>query len=96
MEFGRPSNLQGGTLRGQWAKRRPEKAANDYSAKHQQLRKALLPQAYGTACCRCGRPLLPGQEIHLDHDDYDRPKYGGSATQPATLGRQPVRPDANS
>ena len=36
---------------------------------HQKLRKALLPQAYGTPCVRCGHVMLPGQELHLDHND---------------------------
>ena len=36
---------------------------------HQKLRKALLPQAYGQPCARCGLPMLRGQELHLDHSD---------------------------
>jgi hypothetical protein len=52
-----------------WAKRRPGQSANDYGAKYPKLRKALLPQAYGQPCSRCGRPMLPGQELHLDHND---------------------------
>jgi hypothetical protein len=52
-----------------WAKRRPGQSANDYGAKHQKLRKALLPQAYGQPCSRCGNPMLPGQELHLHHND---------------------------
>jgi hypothetical protein len=43
--------------------------AAGYGNKHQKLRKALLPSAYGTPCVRCGHPMLPGQELHLDHND---------------------------
>jgi hypothetical protein len=51
--------------------------AAGYGNSHQRLRKALLPQAYGKPCSRCGLPMLPGQALHLDHDDYDRTKYRG-------------------
>ena len=43
------------------------------------LRKALLPGAYGKSCSRCLQPMLPGQKLHLDHDDYDRTKLRGFA-----------------
>src|SRR5215212_2490415 len=48
-----------------------------YGSKHQKLRKALLAKAYGQPCSRCGLPMLPGQQLHLDHDDYDRSKWLG-------------------
>jgi hypothetical protein len=47
----------GGTTKGGWG------------SKHQKLRAALLPQAYGQPCARCGHPMLPGQILHLDHTD---------------------------
>ena len=47
----------GGTTRGGWGNQ------------HQKLRKRLLPSAYGTPCARCGLPMLPGQKLHLDHND---------------------------
>jgi hypothetical protein len=47
----------GGTTKGGWGNQ------------HQKLRKALLPSAYGTPCARCGLPMLPGQKLHLDHND---------------------------
>lgn len=54
-----------------WAKNR--KAVNTtkggWGNEHQKLRKLLLPQAYGQRCARCGLPMLPGQELHLDHND---------------------------
>lgn len=43
--------------------------ARGYGAKHQKLRAQLLPSAYGTPCARCGRPMLQGQALHLDHTD---------------------------
>jgi hypothetical protein len=36
----------------------------------------LLPDAYGRPCPRCGLPLLPGQDLDLDHTD-DRAGYLG-------------------
>jgi hypothetical protein len=38
-----------------------------YQGPHRAIRKALLPYAYGTACHLCGRPMLPGQALDLDH-----------------------------
>jgi len=48
-----------------------------YGSKHQALRRALLPRAWGTPCSRCGEPMLQGQELDLDHDDEDRTQYRG-------------------
>jgi hypothetical protein len=28
-------------------------------------------------CARCGLPIRPGEEWHLDHDDEDRGRYLG-------------------
>jgi hypothetical protein len=50
--------------------------AAGYGNSHQKLRKALLPQAYGKPCYRCGQPMLASQALHLDHTD-DRTGYGG-------------------
>jgi hypothetical protein len=49
-----------------------------YSGAHQAIRRALLPAAYGTACGRCGRLMLPGQSLDLDHND-DGVGYRGMA-----------------
>jgi len=38
-----------------------------YGARHKRLRRALLPSAVGSLCSRCGRPILEGQAVHLDH-----------------------------
>lgn len=38
-----------------------------YGKAHQELRKRLLPLAYGRPCARCGRLMLPGQRLHLGH-----------------------------
>ena len=63
-----------------WAKSRPRTTVSDaaqgYGAEHKKLRAALLPQAYGQPCYRCGQLMLPGQALHLDHLD-DRSGYGG-------------------
>jgi hypothetical protein len=61
-----------------WAgSRRVNTTAAGYGSQHQKLRKALLAKAYGQPCSRCGLPMLPGQALHLDHDDYDRTKWRG-------------------
>jgi hypothetical protein len=61
-----------------WRGPRPKAktAARGYGAEHVKLRAKLLPHAYGKPCFRCGRPMLPGQALHLDHTD-DRSGYGG-------------------
>jgi hypothetical protein len=62
----------GGTTKGGWGNQ------------HQKLRKALLPSAYGTPCVRCGLPMLPGQKLHLDHND-DRTGWLGFSHQSCNL-----------
>jgi hypothetical protein len=47
-----------------------------YGGPHQATRRALLPDAYGRRCPRCGLPMLPGQALDLDHTD-DRAGYLG-------------------
>lgn len=49
-----------------------------YGPEQKRLRRALLPDAYGRPCPRCGRPMLPGQPLDLDHTD-DRGGYLGMA-----------------
>ena len=56
-----------------------------YGGQHQATRKAWLPYAAGSACARCGRPILPGQPVDLDHAD-DRVTYLGWSTAGA-IGR---------
>jgi hypothetical protein len=58
--------------------RRGSSSARGYGYGHQQLRKALLPYAYGQPCPRCGETMLPGQRLDLDHTD-DRAGYRGMA-----------------
>ena len=62
-----------------WAKTPAAKARSNkrYGRKHKQLRQALLAEAYGTPCTRCGQIMQPNQLLHLDHDDYDASKYRG-------------------
>jgi hypothetical protein len=51
---------------------------NRYGDGHQAVRRAVAPYATGSACVRCGRPILPGQPWDLDHTD-DRAGYLGVA-----------------
>jgi hypothetical protein len=62
----------GGTTKGGWG------------SKHQKLRKQLLPQAYGKPCVRCGQPMQPWQELHLDHND-DRTGWLGFSHKSCNL-----------
>lgn len=48
--------------------------------RHQALRRALLPHAYGTPCPRCGRLMLHGQELDLDHVELPRALGGRPGT----------------
>ena len=48
-----------------------------YGWSHRKLRATLLPQAWGSPCWRCGQLMLPGQDIELGHDDWDRSIYRG-------------------
>lgn len=57
--------------------RRGTTCERGYNARHRKLRAELLPNAYYTPCTRCGQLMLPGQELHLDHDDNDRTQYRG-------------------
>jgi hypothetical protein len=54
-----------------WSKSRKKVNTTEggWGNQHQKLRKALLPQAYGKPCARCGQPMQPWQELHLDHND---------------------------
>jgi hypothetical protein len=47
-----------------------------YGYRHQMLRRALLPFAYGRSCPKCGELMLPGQKLDLGHND-DRTAYTG-------------------
>jgi hypothetical protein len=51
-------------------------APGAYSGPHQAIRRALLPDAYGRPCPRCGLPMLAGQGLDLGHTD-DRAAYSG-------------------
>ena len=43
-----------------------------WEGSHRRTAERLRPFAVGTPCARCGRLMLPGQALDLDHDD-DRP-----------------------
>jgi hypothetical protein len=66
--------------------------ARGYGHQHQQLRRALLPFAYGQTCHHCGNTMLPGQALDLDHTD-DRTGYRGMAH--ATCNRRAGARKAN-
>jgi hypothetical protein len=51
-------------------------APGAYGGGHQAVRRALLSEAYGRPCPRCGLPILPGQPVDLGHTD-DRAGYLG-------------------
>lgn len=40
-----------------------------YGHSHQRLRAQLLPRAYGKPCHFCNHPMLPGQQLDLDHTE---------------------------
>jgi hypothetical protein len=42
-------------------------AEKKYRWRHQKMREALLPAAYGMPCPFCGGLMLPGQSLDLDH-----------------------------
>ena len=60
--------------RGRPARRCPEHQR--YGGQHQTIRAAGIDAAFGTPCTRCGKPLMLGQEVHLDHRDSG-PGYRG-------------------
>lgn len=47
-----------------------------YGHSHQTLRAALLPEAYGQPCPRCGQTMTPDQQLDLGHTE-DRTGYTG-------------------
>lgn len=57
---------------------RSRSSRDGYGWHHQQTRKQLLPYAYGKPCVRCGKPMMQGQQLELDHTD-DRAGYLGMA-----------------
>jgi hypothetical protein len=54
--------------------------ARGYGTAHEYRRKAIEPAVITgkTVCCRCGEPIKPSDEWHLDHSD-DRRGYLGVA-----------------
>jgi hypothetical protein len=42
-------------------------ARHRYNYRHQQIRKALLADAYWSPCLHCGQTMIPGQALDLDH-----------------------------
>ena len=66
---------------GESQRRRPTTTQRGYGSEHQKLRKQWAKKVeQGLAICtRCQRMILPGQEWHLDHHDWDRSMYLGPA-----------------
>ncbi|MER7164510.1 hypothetical protein ABT336_00305 [Micromonospora sp. NPDC000207] len=56
-------------------------SARGYGHHHQKLRDRWRPKVDAglVDCARptCGKPILPGQEWQLGHDDNDRSRYHG-------------------
>lgn len=42
-------------------------AKRKYGHRHRQIRKALIPFAIGQPCLHCGRVMLAGDQLDLDH-----------------------------
>lgn len=53
--------------------------ARGYGAAHQKLRRriARVVEGGGARCWRCGKPIHPGENWDLGHDDEDRRYYRG-------------------
>lgn len=45
----------------------PTTTERGYGSAHQRKRDALLPHAYGQPCPMCGRVMVYGQALDLDH-----------------------------
>lgn len=58
-----------------------------YGWTHQQKRAEYqkVVDAGAGECWRCGKPINPGDEWHLGHDDHDRTKYRGIECPPCNL-----------
>ncbi|WP_146776700.1 hypothetical protein [Parafrankia sp. Ea1.12] len=56
----------------------PTTTSRGYGHEHRKTREKLLPAAVGSTCTRCHRPIVEGQDVHLDHTD-DRTGYNGLA-----------------
>ena len=50
-----------------------------YGYQHQQLRRRLLPGAVGSLCSRCGKVILRGDAVELDHKEGTVDSYRGFA-----------------
>lgn len=61
--------------RGRPSKRCPKHrdGGGKYNGEHRKLRETTKAAAYGRPCSRCRRPMLPGQELQLDHLDGGGP-----------------------
>lgn len=51
--------------------------ADRYGPTHRAIRAETAAGAIGQLCVRCHQPMLPGQEVQLDHADDDPTRYLG-------------------
>lgn len=66
------------THRAEAEAKRPIRQVRGYDAKHDRERRrvARLVRRGGVTCARCGQPIAPDDDWHLDHTD-DRAGYLG-------------------
>ena len=59
--------------------RKAKTVARGYDAKHKALRRKWerVVKLGNAFCVRCGRPIAPGSEWDLGHDDFDRTIHTG-------------------
>jgi len=65
-----------------------------YGTAHQAMRAATVAQAVGQLCVRCQLPMLPGQEVQLDHADDDPTRYLGYSHKRCNLSAGAARGNA--
>lgn len=62
-----PAQLETRRAHDRARRRHTTTTARGLGSEHQKMRAALLPKAYGCPCPLCGRVMLQGQALDLDH-----------------------------
>jgi len=64
-----------------------------YGSRHQRKRKDEQRKVNrgGVSCSRCGGPIVPGEDWHLDHDDDDRKRYRGPSHKKCNIAARNKR-----
>jgi hypothetical protein len=77
------------------SKRKASRHRRGYGRAHEYRRKAIEPAVITgkTVCCRCGEPIKPSDEWHLDHTD-DRNGYLGVAHKLCNLRAAGIKSQA--